>query len=478
MYRYFMKWFNIFIVGLLAVSCGSSKKTQNTVSTIPEKPEHYEVVPISTFSVPIALNIKPLLTVVEKENDPNFTNDKWPSFDEEDCFRYKYRFTRSPFKVSAQNNHIKVEFQGRYQIAGSKALCVLGKKVGPWVTGSCGFDGEALRRVNLEIASDIRILPSHHVYSKTYLSRINPIDKCEITVMQTDITSVIMDSIKSSVNGYAQTIDKLVSDINQSPYFEKWRKKKIHALGIDNYGFLVIQPQHYNLSPFQIRNDSILLSVGFTGRNYFFSDTLHYPSSYQLPMLTNYDEPAGIDAYLDIQYAYDSLVKILKDSIGNKPYTLDGKTFVVNDIQLKSNNHNIDIRIDFSGYKTGTIQITGKPELDTAQQVLKLSKMKASLSSKDILLKIAGRWIEKTIVKEVSGMAMIDIKKLMAEEKESIEKTMYQELMPGIFSTGSIESIKVVGLICREKDLRLQVKLKGDVKIQGTLTPALLSWKP
>src|SRR5690606_37797214 len=126
-------------------------------------------------------------------------------------------------------------------------LCVLGKRVGPWITGSCGFDGEALRRVNIEISSDLQILPSHHIYSKTFLSKLDPIDKCEITVLQTDITSVIMDSIKSSVNGYAQTIDQLLSDINQSPYFEQWRKKTLHALGIDNDGFLVIQPNHYNL---------------------------------------------------------------------------------------------------------------------------------------------------------------------------------------------------------------------------------------
>lgn len=472
------KWIQLFLISVVSFACGTTKSSNQSISTSTIHTDYYETVPVSTFSVPIALNIKPVLDIVEKENDPNFTNDKWPLFDEEDCFRYRYRFSRSPFKISAVNNHIKVQFTGNYQISGSKALCVLGKRVGPWITGSCGFDGEALRRVNLEISSDLQILPSHHIYSKTFLSKLDPIDKCEITVLQTDITSVIMDSIKSSVNGYAQTIDQLVSDINQSPYFEQWRKKTLHALGIDNYGFLVIQPNHYNLSPFQIKTDSLYLSVGFTGRNYFFSDTLHYPSSYQLPMLTNYHEPSGVDAYLDIQYSYDSLVKILKDSVGNKPYTIDGKTFVINDIRLKSLNQNIHIDIDFSGFKTGSINITGKPVLDTAQQVLKLSHMKANVSSKDVLVKIAARWIEKAIVNQIGGITTIDIKKLMEEEKSNIEKTMYQELLPGIRSEGNIESIKVVGLVCREKDIRLQIKLKGDIKINGTLSPELLSWKP
>lgn len=471
-----MKWFPLWIFVFSLIGCNTTKPVQTPMSLVAS--DSYETIPISNFTIPIALNIKPLLQIVEKENDPNFTNSKWPNFDEEECFRYKYRFTRSPFKISAVNNHIKVQFSGNYQIAGSKALCILDKRVGPWITGSCGFDGEPLRRVNIEISSDLSILSSHHIYSKTYLSKLNPLDKCEITLMQTDITSLIMDSIKSSVNGYAQTIDQLVSDINKAPYFEQWRKKTLHALPVDNYGFLVIQPQQYNLSPFQIRNDSLYLSVGFTGRNYFFSDTLHYPSSYTLPPLTNKNEITGVNAYLDIQYAYDSLVKILKDSVAHKPYTLDGKTFVINDIKLKSVNQMIQIDMDFSGYKTGSINIIGQPVLDTAQQILKLSNMKANLSSKDVILKIASRWIEKTIVKEVSGMAVIDLKKLMDEEKSKIEKTMYQEVVSGIFTTGKIESIKMVGLVCREKDLRIQIKLKGDIKIEGTLSPALLSWKP
>ena len=96
-----------------------------------------------------------------------------------------------------------IGFRGNYQIAGSKTVCAFDKQVSPWVSGSCGFGNEPLRRVDLNISSTLTLLGNHQVLTSTKLDKLNPLDKCEVTLMQTDLTGEIMDSIKSSIEAIA-----------------------------------------------------------------------------------------------------------------------------------------------------------------------------------------------------------------------------------------------------------------------------------
>ena len=168
--------------------------------------------------------MKPLLSVMDSMTGKEFTNEKWPDYTESSCdFRYKYRFLRSPFTFNCVNNKVSISFKGNYQIAGSKRICAFEKPVSPWVGGSCGFGTEPYRRVDLIIGSSLELLPDHQVRTTTRLESSNATDKCSVTILQSDITLLVMDSIKASIDSFCFAFDHFVQALNNNTLLQQWR---------------------------------------------------------------------------------------------------------------------------------------------------------------------------------------------------------------------------------------------------------------
>jgi len=91
-----MKYFPILILFIVFIgsSCKTSKKTAST--EIPGRT--LPALPTSLINIPIKVNMRPLLAIMDTMTSKEFTNEKWPDYTESSCdFRYKYRFLRSPF---------------------------------------------------------------------------------------------------------------------------------------------------------------------------------------------------------------------------------------------------------------------------------------------------------------------------------------------------------------------------------------------
>jgi hypothetical protein len=277
----------IFIAAILA-SCSSTKKTSvltpTAIRSLPALPESRLIIPVKVY-------MKPLLQYMDSSTAKEFTSEKWPDFFQSSCdFRYKYRFIRSPFTFSVVNNQVNIGFRGYYQIAGSKTLCTFNKQVGPWVTGSCGFNGEPLRKVDLNITSQLQFLANHQIRTTTKLGAIKPLDKCEVTLMKQDITPQIMDSIRSSIESYGAAFDKFVYELNNNPMLLDWRKGS-KVLPVADYGYLNINPTKLQVGTFNYAKDTLNFAVGFTGKPIFSSDLLIVYRLYQITSYQRFIQP-------------------------------------------------------------------------------------------------------------------------------------------------------------------------------------------
>ncbi len=93
----------------------------------------------------------------------------------------------------------RIRFGGNYQVSGSKCLCTAGIPVTPWISGNCGFSPQPLRKVNMALSSSLQFLPNYQVHTTTIINQIQPVDKCAVSVFSSDITQLVMDSIRSSL---------------------------------------------------------------------------------------------------------------------------------------------------------------------------------------------------------------------------------------------------------------------------------------
>jgi len=452
---------------LVLTSCSISKKTAAPISKTEKR--SLPPLPVSQIHIPVKLYMKPLLLRMDSMMAKEFTSEKWPDYLQASCdFRYKYRFIRSPVSLTCINNKVNIHFLGNYQIAGGKAVCAFGKQVSPWVSGSCGFGSESLRKVDVNITSMLQIFPRYEILTKTSLEKLLPQDKCTVSILQTDMTAEIMDSIRTSIEAYCGNFDQFVQTMNNNELLQKWRNSGNSVVPVSRYGFLNLNPTMLRLGKFNYIRDSLMFSVGFNGTPQFSSDSASITTSSYLPAFSNTESAPGISVYLNSVYSYQSLSGLLNDSLRNKPFEVEGHTFVIKDVSLGGTDEGkLTVDVRFDGYKKGTLHLMGTPVLDSARQVLSMPDISFSVDSKDMLVNIAKGLFRKRIIKQLKDQSVLDLAALIQKNKLAIEKRMNQPLNQWLNTVGKFSELKIVGLLSKKETIQLQVYVKGDMVIVG-----------
>ena len=462
-----MKYFPILILFIVFIgsSCKTSKKTAST--EIPGRA--LPALPTSLINIPIKVNMRPLLAIMDTMTSKEFTNEKWPDYTESSCdFRYKYRFLRSPFTFSCVNNKVTIGFRGDYQIAGGKRICAFDKGISPWVGGSCGFGNEPYRKVDLTIGSLLELLPNHQLRTTTRLETSKVIDKCEVTVMQTDVTREVLDSIRASIDSYCTVFDNFVQAINNNALLLQWRNGGSRVMPISRYGYLNLNPTQLRVGRFNTNKDTLVFSVGFSGVPQFSSDSAKLVTNASLPPITNNAYNSGISTYLNAQYEYKFFNKLLNDSLHNKPFEVEGRTFVIKEIVIGgSNDGKINIDVSFTGNRKGTLHISGTPVLDTALQVLSMADINFSIDTKDILVNMAKSMFRKKILKQLSNQSVLDIAALIQKNKSLIEARLNQPITSWMSSNGKLHELKLLGLLPQKDHIQVQAYIRADIVLIG-----------
>ncbi|RYY20065.1 MAG: DUF4403 family protein [Chitinophagaceae bacterium] len=373
-------------------------------------------------------------------------------------------------QTQLQKTQLQKNFNtGSYQIAGSKAACAFGKQVSPWISGSCGFGAEPLRKVDVNISSQLQLLSGYQVITKTSLDKLVPRDKCIVSILQTDMTTEIMDSIRSSVETYADNFDQFVQTLNNNEILSEWRSKGNRVVPVSKYGFLNLNPGMLRMGKFNYIRDSLMFSVGFDGNPEFSSDSISIVNKSYLPPLSNTESGPGISTYLNTVYSYSSLSAILNDSLQNKPFEVEGHTFVIRQVAISGTDEGkVAVDLRFDGYKKGTLHLTGTPVLDSAKQVLSMPDISFSVDSKDMLVNMAKGLFRKRIIKQLKDQSVLDLAALIEKNKSDIEKRMNQPLNDWLRTVGKFNEFRIVGLLSKKETIQIQVYVRGDITVIGS----------
>ena len=453
---------------VVLTSCSTSKKTAAPISKTEKR--SLPALPVSQIHIPVKLYMKPLLLRMDSMMAKEFTSEKWPDYLQTSCdFRYKYRFIRSPVSLTCINNKVNIHFQGNYQIAGGKAVCAFGKQVSPWVSGSCGFGSESMRKVDVNITSVLQIFPRYEILTKTSLEKLLPQDKCTVSILQTDMTAEIMDSIRTSIEAYCGNFDQFVQTLNNNELLQKWRSRGNRVVPVSRYGFLNLNPTMLRLGKFNYIRDSLMFSVGFNGTPQFSSDSASIATPSYLPTFSNTESAPGISVYLNSVYSYQTLSGLLNDSLRNKSFEVEGHTFVIKDVSLGGTDEGklrVDVRFD--GYKKGTLHLMGTPVLDSARQVLSMPDISFSVDSRDMLINIAKGLFRKKIMKKLKDQSVFDIAALIKSNKAVIEARLNQQLTDWLSTRGNFEELKLIGLLPGKNSVHVQIFIKGNITVVGT----------
>jgi len=460
----------LFIAFLFCLgSCSPSKKlTAPATPSVPlHLPDTLPTLPLSEIDLPVKIYARPLLAMADSIVPKEFTSQGWPNFLQPSCdFRYKYRFVRSGFTLTCVNNKFVLQVAGNYQVSGSRCICAANKPVSPWISGTCGFGNEPMRKVDIGISSQLNLLPNYRLRTITRLDQLKSSDKCIVSLFSMDMTQQILDSIRSSISYFCTVFDETTAGMNFMPAIKQQAVKAWEKQPIGPYGWLVLNPEVIRAGVLNYSKDTISLSIGLSARPELTSDSNNKPSVHALPPLISGPIKDGIRLYLPATYDYAFLSKLINDTLRDKSFIVKGNTVTVREIALKGiGHHQIEIRIDFSGSRKGRIYLRGTPVLDADKQALSIPDISYSLESKDLVLKMARALLRNKIRKSLKGNFYLDIAALVKTNLPSFDAQLSRELAPGVYSTGKTKDVRIIGLLAGERTLEVQVMVSANVLI-------------
>jgi hypothetical protein len=457
--------FIVSVITLMLASCASSKKT--VVANTPPAKKTLPPLPESVLNIPVKIAIRPFLFQAENLAPKEITSTGWPDYINSSCdFRYKYRFVRSGFQFACINNHITVNMNGNYQIAGSKTVCVLNQAVYPWVNGSCGFGTEPMRKVNINLVSDLKFTTDYHLQTFTRVDKVQAIDKCLVTVFKNDITAEILDSIAASVNDFGKNIDAMVRTMNfdkaLSPIAEKAGKK----IPLSTYGFLKLNASELNLGPINFASDTLVFTAGISCFPEISSDSINYTISKHLPPLKGNIVGAGFNLHANAIYDYTTIDTLLTRTLRNREFDVKGEKIKIVEVKVRGlDNYKVEFRISFTGTKKGTLFLTGSPELDITNQTLTVPDLEYDLNSSSLALQLGKTFFSRQILENLRKQAKVNVAELYQKNKSRIDAQFNRTVTDGISLKGGTTQLRLTGLVINKDTVQVQTNVSGNASL-------------
>ena len=459
------------ILGVLFFgACSPAKKLTAPVVNI-YTPDSLPALPQSEIDVPIKLAGRPLLAAADSLFPKEFTSLGWPGYLLSSCdFRYKYRFVRSGFKVGCVNNRISVGMECNYQVAGGRSICAGGKPVSPWISGYCGFDREPMRHVDLSFNTQFSISPDYRLRTVSGVEQVKALDRCTMSIFSMDMTNLIMDSIRSSINAFCRIVDASATGLNVAGYLRQtaktWQKTPIGP-----YGWLVINPVAMRVGTLNYVRDTFSLSLGISCRPELSSDKSP-AKQFPLPPLNSGSNRSGITLYLPANYEYAFLTKLLNDSIAGKSFEYKGRQVIIKEVAVKGiGHHQIELRIDLAGSHDARLFLRGTPVVDTAKQALSVPDISYSIESGDLMVKMARAVLRGKIRRTLQGNSYLDLAALLKTNLPSINAQLNRAITPYLYTNGEIKQLKLIGLLAGENSLQAQLFIQAELAVTDTGLP-------
>ncbi|MFK7783888.1 MAG: DUF4403 family protein [Crocinitomicaceae bacterium] len=421
----------------------------------------------SYIKVPIKINLKPYFDETEKGIDRTFEGE------ESQCsgVSIKYKFNRSPIKFEGVGSKLRFDVDGKYRLwLNYCAACTDAFSSDPYcitnrIYASCGV-GEPMRKIHVGYETQIGVAKDYKLTSQTKLREIKAISPCKISVFDYDATSRLEEEVTKVLEDMEKDIDKEIGAVDLRPEMEATWNAIAEPMDLEGYGFLEIHPQYVGMDKIKYKGDTAYVSAVLKA----YPRILSTPSGKkmkELPNLTSYRDRDGFDINMDVYTRYDSLSAILTRNIAGTEMDVKGKQVIFDSVKIHgANDKKLNIKVNFSGSKTGEFYLTGTPIFAPDSQYISFPDMQFDIKSKSVLLRSAKWFFDKKITDLLRESTEIDLSPYLDTLKTELNANLNMELYEGVDMTGGVKEIKVGFIQPRADQLHIRVNSLGNIAIK------------
>ena len=428
--------------------------------------------PVSDIDIPIQINLRPFYALAEKKVDTVFTSPNYPKdWVQSDCAtRYKYRFRRSPLRITASGTTMNLAFTGFYQITGSSRACVSGTVLSPWTPEcGCGFK-EGERRVDIGFGATFKLSPNYMLNTQFVRPEPKPLDKCSVCFWGQDITSTVLDGLKKELDASKKAMQDSFSNLNLRPYIQQAWNKLNTVYQIPGAGWFALHPKKLRMENITAKNDFLNINIGISATP---AVSLIKPDAQAIPVpnLTSGNNPGGFNIFLEAALQYDSLTAVLNTYMLHKRFDvtegLIKNHIVIEDTKVTGDTAgNLLIKLDFAGSFKGTVTFFGKPSYNVATKSIEVQNMEYDLQTKNVLLKTAKWLFSNRITSELKKYTVFNLSSYYDTATKTMNEWLNKEWTKGIKGAGKVADLKLTAVHALPQHLLIRSNCVGKLAVQ------------
>jgi len=434
---------------------------------------------ISHINIPINISIDPILKLANESSSPIIRNPEWPnftSFGACDGPQAKYDVFRENLNGYVVGNKFVVGTKAWYGIEGNYCTgCLWGACVHPRIPFSCGSGNETKRRVEIEFSSTLSMNQNYQLITSTSLSKLNPMDPCELTFLRLDMTEEIMKAIRPALTDVCKTIDQQCSQVDFKNYANEAWKQLNSQMEIPGYGYLTFNASNFKLGPMYGYGNILQVNLGIDATPVMSLDKNENAIVPPLPPLRVQNElTSGFLIQMPIKSSYVSLSdKVNKMAAGVTFANVDKKKSITVQHLILSGIGNqkiqvevlCDMKVGFKKYKNCKFFLALTPSIDTSTNKMSVSAIEVDSKSKHLLMNAGIDVFQTKLTQTIQRACNFDLTPTLQSAKTEIEKQLNSELMPGVNLKGLLNNLQITGFYPTQKELQITVALNGNLQI-------------
>jgi Domain of unknown function (DUF4403) len=319
-----LHFYTYLIFVFIAIGCKvEAPLPQITEVSIPEM----KSTKISKLDIPISISIDPILQFANSSSEPIIRNPEWPnyaSFGNCEGPQARYEVDRGNLKGYISGNKFIIGTTAAYSIEGNYCTnCVWGNCVHPRIPFSCGANGETKRRIQIEFTTNMAMDGDYKLLTSTYVSKLQPIDPCNMTFLNIDMTNEVLKAMRPPLDEVANYVDQQTAATNVKSFAQQAWDQLNNEIPIEGYGYLRFNPIGFRLGPIQGFGNTIQVSLGLDAMPEFSLDAKGNRTSPLPGLAMNDGTQNGFEIHLPILANYASITKKANEFVAEKTYASD-----------------------------------------------------------------------------------------------------------------------------------------------------------
>jgi len=434
---------------------------------------------VSHINIPINISIDPILKFANESSSPIIRNPEWPnltSFGTCDGPQAKYDVFRENLNGYVVGNKFVVGTKAWYGIEGNYCTnCVWGTCVHPRIPFSCGSGNETKRRVEIEFSTNLSMNENYQLITSTSLSKLNPMDPCELTFLKLDMTEEIMKAMRPALFDVCKYIDQQCLLVDFKSYANEAWNQLNSQIEIPGYGFLSFNASNFKLGPMYGYGNILQVNLGIDATPVMSLDKNESSVIPPLPPLNIQDAlTSGFIIEMPIKSSYESLSAKVNEIASGSTFASDDnkKSITVKNLTLAGlGNQKIqvevlcDMKVGFKKYKNCKFFLALTPSIDPLTNKMSVSSIDIDSKSRHVLMNAGVDVFQTKLTQTIQSACNVDLTPTLQSAKTEIEKQLNNELMPGVNLKGLLNNLKITGFYPTQKELQITVALNGNLQI-------------